>query len=159
MHRRFENHAGIPLREIYGITEATLLVTATPPDGVTKIGAVDVRVPFMEIGVFDAQALPSERQVVPSGTEGIVAVRGPTIFSGYLSAADTAKAQMGDGWLNTGDLGRIDRDGYLYLTGRIKDVIIRGGHNIDPRMYRRGIGDAPRCGELRRGWETGCVCR
>jgi fatty-acyl-CoA synthase len=70
---------------------------------------------------------------------GTLLIAGPAVFPGYLRAADNAKVWAEPGWLNTGDLCRIDRDGYVWLTGRAKDLIIRGGHNIDPQVIEETL--------------------
>ena len=70
---------------------------------------------------------------------GTLLISGPAVFPGYLRDGDNAKVWAAPGWLNTGDLCRIDRDGYVWLTGRAKDLIIRGGHNIDPQLIEDAL--------------------
>ena len=70
---------------------------------------------------------------------GNLCLKGPTVFKGYLQQDRNRDIWVGDGWFNTGDLGRIDEDGYIWLTGRSKDLIIRGGHNIDPQMIEEAL--------------------
>jgi fatty-acyl-CoA synthase len=74
---------------------------------------------------------------------GVLLVSGPAVFPGYLREQDNAKLWAEEGWLNTGDLCRIDRDGYVWLTGRAKDLIIRGGHNIDPQLIEEVLATHP----------------
>ena len=82
-------------------------------------------------------------QVLPVGEKGMVLYRGPNLFSGYLDAAETARSFTPDGWLITGDVGFIDEQGRLHLSGRAKDLIIRGGHNIDPKVIEDALGAHP----------------
>jgi fatty-acyl-CoA synthase len=73
----------------------------------------------------------------------VLLVSGPAVFPGYLRPQDNARIWAEEGWLNTGDLCRIDRDGYVWLTGRAKDLIIRGGHNIDPQLIEEVLATHP----------------
>jgi fatty-acyl-CoA synthase len=82
-------------------------------------------------------------QDLPAGDKGMVLYRGPNLFSGYLDAAETARSITPDGWLITGDVGFIDEQGRLNLSGRAKDLIIRGGHNIDPKVIEDALGSHP----------------
>jgi fatty-acyl-CoA synthase len=80
---------------------------------------------------------------LPAGDKGMVLYKGPNLFSGYLDAAETARSFTPDGWLITGDVGFVDEQGRLHLTGRAKDLIIRGGHNIDPKVIEDALGAHP----------------
>jgi fatty-acyl-CoA synthase len=82
-------------------------------------------------------------QDLPAGEKGMVLYKGPNLFSGYLDAAETARSFTPDGWLITGDVGFIDEQGRLHLSGRAKDLIIRGGHNIDPKVIEDALGAHP----------------
>lgn len=134
--RRFERHCGIRIREAYGLTEATLLVCANPPDGDATPGSVGLRLPFVEVGVADPDG------TVATHGSGAIVIRGPANFPGYLDAAAGAPRAV-DGWLTSGDLGRIDAEGRVFLTGRERDLIIRGGHNIDPRLIEEPLLEHP----------------
>ena len=74
---------------------------------------------------------------------GLIVIKGPHVFSGYVVETQNEGVFLGDGWLNTGDLGRIDADGQLWITGRAKDLIIRGGHNIDPAVIEEVLHQHP----------------
>jgi fatty-acyl-CoA synthase len=115
------------VRQLYGMTELSGGITQTPNDLAQRPGSAGVPAALAEIAVLaDGQIYRG-----PSTPSGEILARGPQMFSGYLDRRQ-AGATFHDGWLRTGDLGRIGADGEIYVTGRVKDVIIRGGHNIDP---------------------------
>ena len=88
----------------------------------------------------------------------MVLYKGPNLFSGYLDAAETARSFTPDGWLITGDVGFIDEQGRLQLSGRAKDLIIRGGHNIDPKVIEDALGAHPAVDLVRRRGCARCLC-
>jgi fatty-acyl-CoA synthase len=114
------------VRQIYGMTEFAGAMTQTPHDVEQRAGSAGVPVALAEVAVLADGGLHRG----PSPTGEIVA-RGPQTFAGYVDPRHGASS-FHDGWLRSGDLGRIGEDGEVYVTGRIKDIIIRGGHNIDP---------------------------
>ncbi|MGW0035189.1 acyl-CoA synthetase [Gordonia sp. NPDC003376] len=135
----FESSTGVPLCEGYGLTEATCGSARNFP-GYIRDRSVGQRFPYQDLKIVDPAT-----GVDLSGPDAVgeLCIAGPTVFPGYLSTGsdggrgvDTEK--LVQGWLRTGDLARIDDDGFVYLVGRAKDLIIRGGHNIDPG----GIEDA-----------------
>ena len=120
-------------------------ISTITPLGVNGLpGCVGFRLPHtqMRIVELDADGGASGRDVAP-GEPGMVLFKSPNVFSGFLDAADTAKAFTPDGWLITGDIGYLDRDERLNLSGRAKDLIIRSGHNIDPKTIEDAIGAHP----------------
>jgi acyl-CoA synthetase (AMP-forming)/AMP-acid ligase II len=125
---RFEARYGFPLVEGYGLSEGTCASTINPVAGPRRAGTVGLPFPGQEIRIVDADG--SE---VPPGVEGEVVVRGPNVMRGYLGRPEETAKVLVDGWLHTGDVGRLDADGYLTLVGRSKDMIIRGGENIYPK--------------------------
>ena len=136
LFKRFERETGVTVVEGYGLTEATCLVSCNPVDGEKKIGSVGI--PFMHTEVkilMDKGDGPSECSVDEVG-EICVANPGVWVGATYTEPAKNNGLFAGGTHLRTGDLGRIDSDGYIWITGRAKDLIIRGGHNIDPQ--RRG---------------------
>jgi len=139
-HRAFEREVGVRIAEGYGLTEATCSSTRVPAGAGPRIGSVGLRLPYQQvaIGVPDAGGERVER-FCDVDEVGAVLIRGPNVFAGYLDPAANRGVLLADGWLDTGDLGRIDADGYLYLTGRTKDIIIRGGHNIDPQGVENAL--------------------
>ena len=129
--RAFSAYVGSALLEGYGLTEASGVTHCNPYDGEQRIGSIGLRGPYVEAKVF---RLDEDQRLVECkpGQEGIIAVRGPTVMQGYRQERHNEGAFLPGGWLNTGDLGYVDEDGYFWLTGRAKDIIIRGGHNISP---------------------------
>ncbi|MGX1098846.1 fatty-acyl-CoA synthase [Amorphus sp. MBR-141] len=132
--RNFEETFAIPLRSIYGMTEAAGLVSIVPRLAERVPGASGWRLPFGEIGVFAlaSSGAPDLDRPLPPGQTGGIAIRGPNLSPGYTDPALDAGTFERDGWVVTGDLGHLADDGQVFVTGRAKDVIIRGGHNIDP---------------------------
>ncbi len=129
IHRRFEDRFGIPIIETMGLTETGAQILSNPmPPGTRKIGSPGVAV-GNEIIIGDE----AQRQVA-RGVTGEILVRGANVMQGYLSQPEeTASTITADGWLRTGDLGHMDEDGFVFVTGRIKELIIKGGENIAPR--------------------------
>lgn len=134
--RSFQALTGLKILEGYGLTEGTCVSTCNPPLGERRSGSIGMRLPLqaMKAVVLDDDGRYLRDCAV--GEMGVLAISGPNVFLGYRGHEDDAGLWIdrGDGrrWLNTGDLGRQDADGYFYLTGRKKELIIRGGHNIDP---------------------------
>jgi fatty-acyl-CoA synthase len=129
---RFERRAGIPLLEQYGMTESVATIASTPWHGEHVRGSVGFRCPFSELRVVRQGAPGAPLQDAAPGESGLVLCRGRQIVAGYVDARHTQGAFTPDGWLITGDVGYLTAAGWLVLTGREKDLIIRGGHNIDP---------------------------
>ena len=118
---------GVPVIEAYGMTEASHQMTCNPlPPGVVKPGSVGVAT-GIEVTILDAAG-----NELPPGSRGEVAIRGATIIDGYESNTAANEAAFTAGWFRTGDEGMLDKDGYLYLTGRLKEQINRGGEKISP---------------------------
>ncbi|WP_353473174.1 acyl-CoA synthetase [Salipiger sp. H15] len=132
LFRRFEEVAGLSICEGYGLTEATCLVSVNPPDGVKKIGSVGFPLPYSDVKIVGQGAQGPHDCAIDE--IGEICVSNPGVIPGgtYTDAARNQGLYYEGRYLRTGDLGRIDADGYLWITGRAKDVIIRGGHNIDP---------------------------
>src|SRR5579872_1913275 len=123
----FEEKFGIPVIETYGITEAAATIAANPlPPKKHKPGSVG-----RPIGATMRICNTNSTDALPAGTTGEVCIAGDNVISYYVGNVDTKS--FTNGWFRTGDLGFMDADGYVYLTGRIKDIIIRGGENISPR--------------------------
>lgn len=139
----FESATGIPLVEGYGLTEATCASVLSFP-GHPRPGSVGQRLPYQHVKAVEIGADGSWVDIPPGGT-GVLSISGPTVFPGYVAARGEdgpvldGLGKLKDGWLDTGDLGRVDADGFVHLTGRAKDVIIRGGHNIDPATIENAL--------------------
>lgn len=133
---------GIELCEGYGLTEATCATARNLP-GHLRPGTVGQRLPYQQVKAVRI-AEDGSWTDVPVGKTGVLAIRGPNVFPGYLRpgtggpVADPA-GKVVDGWLDTGDLGSVDDDGFIRLVGRVKDLIIRGGHNIDPTVIEDAL--------------------
>ncbi|GAA4100572.1 class I adenylate-forming enzyme family protein [Nocardioides kongjuensis] len=125
---RFERRFGFPLIEAYGLSEGTCGTTTNPIDGVRKAGSVGVPFPGQEVRILDPYG-----NALGHGQIGEIAVRGSNVMRGYLGRPEDTANTIVDGWLRTGDVGRLDGDGYLTLVGRSKEMIIRGGENIYPK--------------------------
>jgi fatty-acyl-CoA synthase len=142
--QRFEQAFGLHINESLGMTETAGLSTVAPPGLTAPAGCVGWPLPHARVRIV---ALNSDDQAtshtLPADEKGMVLYQGPNLFSGYLDAAETARSFTPDGWLITGDVGFIDTQGRLHLSGRAKDLIIRGGHNIDPKVIEDALGAHP----------------
>ena len=129
IHRRFEEQFGIPIIETMGLTETGSQILTNPmPPATRKIGSPGIAVGNEVVIADESQA------EVARGTTGEILIRGANVMQGYLSQPEeTAKTITAEGWLRTGDLGHMDEDGFVFVTGRIKELIIKGGENIAPR--------------------------
>jgi fatty-acyl-CoA synthase len=130
---RFEKKINSSLYEQYGMTETAAMISSNPFMGKRILGSVGLRVPFSDLIV--ARQKEIEKEIVVKcdvGEIGSVLVRGPQVFPGYKDPRQNAGALLEGGWLITGDLGYMNAENRLFLTGREKDLIIRSGHNIDP---------------------------
>jgi fatty-acyl-CoA synthase len=143
---RFERITGVRLLEGYGMTEGTAVSSLNPVNGMRKVGSIGLPLPYCEltVGVIEGTAL---RRLCEREEIGVLLMRGPNVFPGYLDPSHDATAWVvdadGSRWFNSGDLARYDEDGYLWLAGRAKDLIIRGGHNIDPLMIEERLSEHP----------------
>lgn len=131
----FQQRTGLRIVEGYGLTEATCVSSLNPPLAEPRVGSIGVRVPgqLMKTVMLDEHGIYLRECAVDE--VGVIVVSGPNVFNGYLVPQQNVGLffeQQGRRWLNTGDLGRCDADGYFSITGRKKELIIRGGHNIDP---------------------------
>jgi fatty-acyl-CoA synthase len=144
VRQSFEARAGVTLTEGYGLTEATCASARTFADA-PRPGSVGQRLPYQRVRAVNREP-DGTWQDVPPGKTGVLAISGPTVFPGYVTGYDAGRGHILDGlgklaggWLDTGDLGRVDADGFIYLAGRAKDLIIRGGHNIDPAVIEDAL--------------------
>ena len=122
----------VPVLEVYGMTETASVHCMSYPERELRLGSVGHALPYSRVRIVRLDAEGRLQGDCAPGEIGVVAMAGPGVFSGYLSEAHNRGAFVEPGWVNSGDLGRLDDDGYLWLTGRAKDLVIRGGHNIDP---------------------------
>ena len=132
LFRRFEEHSGMKIIEGYGLTEGTCASSLNPQYGERKIGSIGIRLPYHQMKIFIVDDEGRFVREAETDEIGSVCISGPNVFNGYLDDAHNRNIWPKEGWFNTGDLGRQDADQYFWLTGRQKELIIRGGHNIDP---------------------------
>lgn len=121
-----------PVLEVYGMTETSSVHTMSHADRPLRLGSVGHALPYARVRIVKVDAEGHRTADCAANEIGVVAMAGPGVFTGYLSDVHNRGAFVEPGWVNSGDLGRLDDDGYLWLTGRAKDLVIRGGHNIDP---------------------------
>lgn len=140
LYNRFKAATGVEIAEGYGLTEATCLVSCNPVDGLKKVGSVGVPLPYTHVRILNHDDAGRVHECATDEV-GEICIANPGVFPGstYTEADKNHKLFAEDIYLRTGDLGRIDADGYLWITGRAKDLIIRGGHNIDPAEIEEGL--------------------
>jgi fatty-acyl-CoA synthase len=140
LYNRFEKATGVTLIEGYGLTECTCIVSCNPPEGEKKIGSVGIPVPYTHVRILNRSPEGAVEECAVDEI-GEICVANPGVYEGSTyTEADRNRDLFVEGrYLRTGDLGRIDADGYLYITGRAKDLIIRGGHNIDPAIIEEAL--------------------
>ena len=143
----FEARTGVALCEGYGLTEGTCASALSWPDS-PRPGTVGQRLPYQQARAVAIDEVTGEWTFLPAGEVGTLVLRGPNTFAGYLVGDDSgpqlrADGKVMDGWLDTGDLASVDADGFIRLAGRAKDLIIRGGHNIDPATIEDALLEHP----------------
>ncbi|MFD3512999.1 acyl-CoA synthetase [Streptomyces sp. NPDC058657] len=140
----FEQHTGVPLCQGYGLTEATCGSARSFLHEHRRPEAAGQRMPYQRVKTIRIDS-EGHWHDLPQGEPGVLALSGPTVFPGYVVGHDGTGPRLDtlgsvrDGWLNTGDLARVDADGFIHLLGRAKDLIIRGGHNIDPAVIEDAL--------------------
>lgn len=140
--KAFEKMAGVKILEGYGLTEGTCVSSISPPNGERRIGSIGLRIPYQQMMV----AQIANNQVIEkcqANEIGILLVKGPNVFLGYQYEKQNKDLwvtdENGDTWMNTGDMARQDEEGYFWLTGRKKELIVRGGHNIEPKIIEEAM--------------------
>ena len=146
LYNRFKAATGVEIAEGYGLTEATCLVSCNPVDGTKKVGSVGIVLPYTHVRIL--RKTPEGFTECATDEVGEICVANPGVFEGSTyTEADKNRDLFAEGrFLRTGDLGRLDADGYLWITGRAKDLIIRGGHNIDPAEIEDALLSHPAVG-------------
>ena len=139
----FETVTGLSILEGYGLTEGSALSTLNPLEGERRAGSIGLPIPGQRVtpAILDDRHRYVRDCAV--GEVGELIISGSTVTPGYLSPEHDETAWAKPGWLATGDLARLDGDGYLWLAGRAKDIIIRGGHNIDPGLIEDALAGHP----------------
>lgn len=139
LFRRFEERTGIRILELYGMTEGAALSTANPRDGERRIGSIGLRLPYQGCRTAILDGVGGFVRDCAADETGALLLSGPNLFPGYRHAPTDSTGWPLPGWFDSGDLARQDEDGYFWLAGRAKDLIIRGGHNIDPAAIEEAL--------------------
>jgi long-chain acyl-CoA synthetase len=137
LHEEFRRLAGFFISEGYGMTEAGI-VSLNPPSGEIRPGSVGLVAPGVHVRLVDDHGGD-----VPTGEVGRVLVQAPSLMTGYWSNPDATAAVISDGWLDSGDLARTDEDGYLWFSGRTKDIIVHDGSNVSPAEVETALAEHP----------------
>ncbi|MCW3477219.1 AMP-binding protein [Limobrevibacterium gyesilva] len=144
--RRFVALTGVPLAEGYGLTECGPVVTCSNPlEGIERPGSCGVPLPGTDVAIMAAEA---PHGVLPPGEIGEICVRGPQVMLGYWQRPEATREAFRDGWLHTGDLGRLDRDGFLYFVNRQPEVIAVRGYKVYARAVEEAIRQHPAVAEV-----------
>jgi long-chain acyl-CoA synthetase len=142
--RKFEGLTGAAISEGFGLTEAAPITHANPFNGVRKVGSVGLPFPDTDCRIVD---LAEGTTDVPVGQSGELLIRGPQVMKGYWKNPRETARTLKDGWLYTGDIARMDEDGYFYIMDRKKDMVISGGHNVYPREIEEVLYSHPKIKE------------
>ena len=140
--RAFEQAFGTVILEGYGLSETSPVASFNHPDRVRKPGSIGTPIEGVEMRVVDAEGLE-----LPAGEVGEIAIRGHNIMKGYWRRPDATAEAIPDGWFRTGDIGRVDEDGYFVIVDRKKELIIRGGYNVYPREIEEVLYEHPAVAE------------
>jgi len=143
LYSTFTTKFDCKMYEAYGLTEASPGVAVCRPGMPIKKGSTGIPYPGVEVKIVDAE----DRQL-PAGDQGEIVVKGPNVMLGYYKNPEETAATLRDGWLHTGDVGYLDEEGYLFITDRFKDMIIKGGYNIYPSEIEGYLEEHPAVGEV-----------
>ncbi|MBI2734520.1 MAG: acyl-CoA synthetase [Aquabacterium sp.] len=147
LFHRFQQETGVKILEGYGLTEGGCVSSLNPPHGEPRLGSIGLRLPWQPMLAVILDEQGRWQRDAACDEVGVLVIRGPNLFQGYLHPEHNKGLWIErpnergetERWLNTGDLGREDADGYFWLTGRKKELIIRGGHNIDPKLIEEAL--------------------
>jgi long-chain acyl-CoA synthetase len=140
--RAFEKAFGVPVLEGYGLSETSPAASFNHPDRERRPGSIGTPVRDVQMRVVD-----DEDHEVPQGEVGEIVIRGPNVMKGYWQRPAATAQAIRDGWFHSGDLARVDEDGYFYIVDRKKDLIIRGGYNVYPREIEEVLYEHPAVAE------------
>ena len=144
VQQQFEQITGGKLAEGYGLSEAPVVVTANPQIGKRKAGSIGVPFPDVDARIMDVETGEKE---MPVGEVGELVIKGPQVMQGYWNRPEETKQVLRNGWLYTGDLARMDEDGFFFIVDRKKEMIIAGGYNIYPREIEEVLYEHPKVKE------------
>lgn len=142
LFREFERRVGVRILEGYGLTEGACVSSSNPPEGERRVGSIGLRLAYQDMRAVILDDAGTYLRDAAVDEVGVIAIHGPNVFAGYLDSSHNKGVWIEiehRRWLNTGDLGRQDAEGYFWLTGRKKELIIRGGHNIDPKQIEEAL--------------------
>ncbi|MGO4310646.1 acyl-CoA synthetase [Pseudomonas sp. KB_15] len=142
LFREFEGRTGVKILEGYGLTEGACVSSVNPPHGERYIGSIGIRIAYQDMRAVMLDDSGEYLRDAKIDEVGLITITGPNLFEGYVEESHNRGLWIvinGQRWLNTGDLGRQDENGYFWLTGRKKELIIRGGHNIDPKQIEEAL--------------------
>jgi long-chain acyl-CoA synthetase len=140
----FEGVTGARLVEGYGLTETSPVTHCNPVYGERRVGSIGLPVPMTDARIVDTES----GRALPAGEVGELAVRGPQVMSGYWAHPDETADMIRDGWLYTGDMARMDEDGYFYIVDRKKDIILVGGFSVFPREVEEALYESEKVREV-----------
>ena len=141
LKRSFEEKVGKPLFEGYGLSEASPVTHNNPPFlGEGREGSIGIPIPSTDARIVDVETGETE---MPVGESGELVIKGPQVMKGYLNMPEETAAALKDGWLHTGDVARMDEDGYFYIVDRKKDMIVASGYNVYPREVEEVLFEHP----------------
>jgi len=141
LKRSFEERAGKPLFEGYGLSEASPVTHNNPPFlGQGREGSIGIPIPLTDARIVDVET--GEREM-PVGESGELIIKGPQVMKGYLNMPGETATALKDGWLHTGDVAKMDEDGYFYIVDRKKDMIVASGYNVYPREVEEVLFEHP----------------
>jgi long-chain acyl-CoA synthetase len=140
--RGFEEAFGVAVLEGYGLSETSPIASFNHPDRERKPGSIGTPIRGVQLRLVD-----SEDHDVPPGEVGEIVIRGPNVMKGYWQRPEATAEAIRDGWFHSGDLARVDEDGYFYIVDRKKDLIIRGGYNVYPREIEEVLYEHPAIAE------------
>jgi long-chain acyl-CoA synthetase len=141
--RGFEKKFGCIILEGYGLSETSPVASFNHPDRVRKPGSIGTPIEGVEMRLID-----DGWNTVPAGEIGEIAIRGPNVMKGYWNKPEATAEVMSGGWFRTGDMARVDEDGYYFIVDRKKDLIIRGGYNVYPREIEEVLHEHPAVAEV-----------
>jgi fatty-acyl-CoA synthase len=144
--RAFEAKSRVKILEGYGLTEGACVSSVNPAAGERRAGSIGLRIPYQRMAAVVLDGDGRFHRIADVDEVGVIAISGPNVFKGYLDPRHNEGVFIdidGERWLNTGDLGRRDANGYFWLAGRKKELIIRGGHNIDPKIIEDALQTHP----------------
>jgi len=141
--RGFEEKFGCIILEGYGLSETSPVASFNHPHQVRKPGSIGTPIHGVQMRLID-----DDWSTVPEGEIGEIAIRGPNVMKGYWNKPEATAEAMRDGWFRTGDMAKVDPDGYYYIVDRKKDLIIRGGYNVYPREIEEVLHEHPAVAEV-----------